>query len=292
MKNLTGIFPALPTPFTKDDRINEKALETLININIEKGVNGFYVCGSTAEAFLLTLEERKHILEIVKQTVGGKAAIIAHIGCISTSQAIELAKHAEKLGVDAISSIAPFYFKFSFDEIKNYYYSIIDRVNLPMIIYNFPGVSGVSFTDDTIGEFMHNERFIGIKHTSSDFYMLERVKYNFKNKIVLNGFDEMFLAGLSMGADGGIGSTYNFMAEKFITIKKYFEQGDIQKAQRIQNDANTIIKELLKIGVIPGVKEILNLIGVDFGYCREPFRKVTVEESQSLKQIVLPLLSL
>ncbi len=291
MKDLKGVFPALLTPFTFDDKINEKALKALIKFNLEKGVNGFYVCGSTAEAFLLTLEERKQILEIVKETVNEKAAIIAHIGCISTSQAVDLAKHAEKLKIDAISSVAPFYFKFSFEEIMGYYDTITKQVDLPMLIYNFPGMSGVCFTEENIEEFMKNERIIGIKHTSNDFFMLERIKNNFKNKIIYNGFDEMFLAGLAMGADGGIGSTYNFMAEKFLLIKNYFDNGEIKSAQSIQNDANTIIKELIKMGVIPGIKEILNLLGFDFGYCRKPFKKVTAEESLVLKRIVLPLLN-
>ncbi|MEI6579998.1 MAG: N-acetylneuraminate lyase [Eubacteriales bacterium] len=290
MKNLKGIFPALPTPFTKDDKINEKALEALVRLNMDKGVDGFYVGGSTSEAFLLTLDERKLILEVVNDTVKGKAAIIAHIGCIATSQAISLAKHAEKLKIDAISSVAPFYFKFSFEEIKNYYFTIVDNVNLPMIIYNFPGFSGVTFSDENIGEFMRDDRFAGIKHTSSDYFALERIKNNYKNKVIYNGFDEMFLAGLSMGADGGIGSTYNFMAEKFIQIKKMFEQNEIKEAQALQKDVNTIIKELLKVGVIPGLKEMLNIMGHDFGFCREPFRKVSSEESDNLKRIALPLL--
>jgi N-acetylneuraminate lyase len=290
MNNLKGIFPALPTPFTRNDKINEKALEALVKLNLDKGVDGFYVGGSTAEAFLLTLDERKQILEIVNDTVNGKAAIIAHIGCISTSQAISLAKHAEKLNIDAISSIAPFYYKFSFEEIKNYYFNIVNNVNLPMIIYNFPGFSGVVFTDENIGEFLRDERFIGIKHTSSDYYALERIKNDFKDKVIFNGFDEMFLAGLVMGADGGIGSTYNFMAEKFIQIKGCFDQNKIKKAQELQNEVNTIIKEILKVGVIPGVKEILNLIGLNFGCGREPFRKVTSEESALLKTKLLPLL--
>ena len=291
MKNLKGIFPALLTPFTKDDKINEKALEALIKFNLSKDVNGFYVGGSTAECFLLSLDERKYVLEIVCDVVKSDAAIIAHIGNISTDQSIELAKHAEKLKVDAISSIPPFYYKFSYPEIKSYYNSIVNNVNLPMIIYNFPGFSGVVFSDENIAEFMCDSRFIGIKHTSNDYFALERVKCNFKDKLIYNGFDEMFLAGLSMGADGGIGSTYNFMAEKFLEIKRLFDIGSVLEAQSIQKNVNTIIKELIKVGVIPGEKEILNFMGFDFGVCREPFRKVSSEESKNLKKITLPLLN-
>lgn len=115
-------------------------MQKIVKMNLEKGVDGFYVGGSTAEAFLLSLYERKHILELVAVEAGGKCSIISHIGCISTDQAIELGKHAERVGVDAILSIPPFYYKFSFNEIKKYYTDIADQVNLPVILYNFPAL--------------------------------------------------------------------------------------------------------------------------------------------------------
>lgn len=286
MKELKGVFPALLTPFTKENKINEKALQALVKMNLEKGVNGFYVGGSTAEAFLLSLEERKYILEIVADEVKGKCAIISHIGCISTGQAIELGRHAQKTGVDAVSSIPPFYYNFSFAEIKNYYFDIVNNIDVPMIIYNFPAFSGVTLNSENVKDFLSDSRFIGIKHTSSDFYSLERFKQIRKDTLVFNGFDEMFLSGLIAGADGGIGSTYNFMAEKFIAIYKLFHEGKIREAQAIQTQANDIIKVLAKVGVIPAEKEILNLMGLDFGECRRPFKKVDDEERELLKKLL------
>ena len=138
-----GIFTALLTPFQENGNINREALENLIDYNLKKGVKGFYVTGSTGEAFLLSYEERKEVMKIVSEKVGGKCTLIAQIGCISTKQAIGLAKYAEDLGYDAISSVAPYYYKFSFAEIKKYYFDIVDSVSLPMIIYNFPAFSGV-----------------------------------------------------------------------------------------------------------------------------------------------------
>jgi N-acetylneuraminate lyase len=286
MTKLKGIFPALLTPFTKENKINEKALQKLVQMNINKGVSGFYVGGSTAEAFLLSIDERKYILDIVAQEAKGKCAIISHIGCISTDQAIELGKYSEKVGVDAISSIPPFYYNFSFNEIKSYYYDIVNNVNLPMIIYNFPAFSGVTLNSENVKEFLCDKRFIGVKHTSSDFYSLERFKQIRKDVLVYNGFDEMFMAGLAMGADGGIGSTYNFMAEKFIEIKKLFDQDKIEEAREVQTKANEIIKVLIKVGVMPGEKEILNMMGLDFGECRRPFKKINDEERELLKNVL------
>jgi N-acetylneuraminate lyase len=292
MKKFKGIFPALLTPFTRDNRINEKSLQKLIKINLDKGVDGFYVGGSTGEAFLLSIDERKYLLDIVAQEAKGKCTIISHIGCISTEQAIELGKHAEKVGIDAVSSIPPFYYNFSFEEIKNYYFDIVNNINLPMIIYNFPAFSGVNLNSENVKEFFNDKRFIGLKHTSSDFFSLERIKSANRNVIIYNGFDEMFLAGLAMGADGGIGSTYNFMADKFILMKNLFDIGKIDDARKIQEIVNDIIKIIIKVGVLPGEKEILNMMGLDFGECRKPFKRLSEEDKGMLKGVVESLMTL
>lgn len=234
MEKWKGIFPALVTPFTKDNKISEKSLEMLVEMNLQKGVKGFYVGGSTGEAFLLSADERKYILDIVANKAKGKCTLIYHIGCISTEHAIELAKHAKKIGVDAISAIPPFYYKFSLQEIFDYYTNIVNEVDLPMIVYNFPILSGVSLSAENIKELSANKRIIGIKHTSMDLYQLERMKNINKRLIIFNGHDEVFLGSLSMGADGAIGTTYNFMAERFIKIKELFEAGKQKEAQKLQ----------------------------------------------------------
>lgn len=126
-------------------------------MNIKKGVDGFYVGGSTGEAFLLSREERKYILDIVKEVGKGKCKIISHIGCIGTDHAIELAEHAKRVGVDAISAIPPFYYKFSFKEIKNYYFDIVNQVDMLMIVYNFPALSGVELTEERVAELATNK---------------------------------------------------------------------------------------------------------------------------------------
>lgn len=289
MKNFKGVFTALLTPFGKDGKINEKVLERLVKFNIDMGVSGFYVCGSTAEAFLLSTDERKLVLDIVKDTAGDKT-LIAHIGSVNEIEATELARHAEKRGYDAISSVAPFYYNFTFGEIKDYYFRVANSVSLPMVVYNFPAFSGVNLGMKEISQFLSDGKFLGLKHTSNDYFTLEQVKTAFPEKIVYNGFDEMFLAGLSMGADGGIGSTYNFMANKFVKIKEHFDCGEIKEAQEIQHTANKIITVLCKIGVMVAEKEVLNQLGFDFGECRKPFKSLYDEEKLIIKNEILPLI--
>lgn len=289
MKNFKGIFTALLTPFDKDDKINVNQLEKLVKYNLDKGVNGFYVGGSTAEAFFLSTDERKEVMDVVK-SASKDATLIAHVGSLNEKEAISLAKHANNLGYDAVSSVAPFYFKFSFNEIKGYYNRVADESGLPMIVYHFPAFSGVNMGVNEISEFLNDDKFAGIKFTSNDFFTMEQVKSKFPNKLVYNGYDEMFLAGLSMGADGGIGSTYNFMAEKFIEIKKLFSENKIEEAKKVQQTANKIITVLCKFGVMQSEKEVLNQLGFDFGICRKPFGALNAEQKEIIKKEILPLL--
>ena len=287
--NLKGIFTALLTPFDVNNKINEKELEKLVKFNVEMGVKGFYVGGSTAEAFLLTTEERKQIMEIVKAAAPNHT-LIAHVGSISEDEAITLGKYAKQLDYDVVSSVAPFYYKFSFEEIKNYYFRLAEASELPMLVYHFPAFSGVNMGAKEMSSFLSDDKFIGIKYTSNDFFTLEQCKSNFPDKIVYNGFDEMFMAGLSMGADGGIGSTYNFMANKFVKIQELFQKNDIVEAQKIQKEANRIITILCQIGVMQAEKEVLNQLGFDFGHCRKPFGEPTAEQKEVIAKEIIPYL--
>lgn len=281
-----GVFPALLTPFKKDGTINEQAVRDLMEMNIKKGVTGFYVAGSTGEGLLLTIEERKQLFKIAADVNNGRTTLIAHVGTICTDHAIELAKYAESVGFDAISAVAPYYYHFSYSAIKQYYYDIADSTELPMIMYNFPLANGFNFTKELADDMFKNKKLIAIKHTNADLYTLQQFKTMDANPIVYNGFDEMFVAGLSMGADGGIGSTYNFMAEKFIDIFDKFKANDLAGAKKTQEEVNVIITMLIKYGVFQMEKGVLTEMGIDMGDCRRPFEPLSEEGKKACKQIV------
>ena len=286
----SGIFTALLTPFDKNGEVNEKELIKLIKFNLDMGVRGFYVCGSTGESFLLSKKERMQIMEIVKREAK-ESTLIAHIGSLDERDACEMAKHAKALGYDAISSVAPFYFKFSPAEIIGYYERLADAGDLPMLVYHSPARSGVSLSRDSRGAFLRDPSFLGIKYTSNDFFTLERLKAEYPDKLFFNGYDEMLLSGLAMGADGAIGSTYNFMADKFVKIHSLFAEGKLDEARRIQNEANKIITILCKIGVMQAEKEILCQLGFDFGCCRHPFLPVSDADKKLIAEEIIPLLT-
>ncbi len=287
---MKGIFTALLTPFKDDYSINEASLKKLVEFNLEKGINGFYVGGSTGEGLIMTTEERKEVFRIVKEAAGDKVPLIAHCGSISTDEAISMAKTAEALGYDAVSAVAPLYYGFSFPAIRKYYDDIVSSVNIPMVVYNFPGGSGVTFTADYAAEMFKDERYMGIKHTSNDLYTLHQFKQKIDRPVtIFNGFDEMCLGGLAMGADGAIGSTYNFMGDKFIKIFEEFNAGNIEKAQEIQTEANKIIAEMIKYTVLPCEKAIMTHLGIDCGPCRRPFLPLTKEADEAMARIAASL---
>ena len=285
-----GIYTALLTPFDKNDKLDKKALERLVEFNVKNGVSGFYVTGSTGEAFLLSTDERKEVMEIVKNAAPDKT-LIAHIGSLNINEAVELGKYANKLGYDAVSSVAPYYYKFSFNEIKNYYCRLADESALPMLVYHIPAFSGVAMGTGELAQFLTDDRFLGVKYTSNDFFTMEQIKSAFPDKIVYNGYDEMCLCGLTMGADGASGSTYNFMADKFVAIREKFLAGDLAGAQEIQKEANRIITILCKVGVMPAEKEVLTQLGIDFGDCREPFGKLSAEDKALIAKEITPFVT-
>ena len=293
MKNYTdfaGIYPALVTPFTPDDKINFGLLEFLVNDLISSGVSGFYVGGSTGEAFLLTETEREELYGAVADMAAGRVKLIAHVGDVSLNKARRYARAAERAGYDAVSAVTPFYYKFSEAEIERYYTGIVESTGLPMFIYYIPLYTGTAPGSDLLTRLLSDDRFAGIKFTASDFYKLTTMRRLFPDKVILNGFDEMFLSGLAAGASGGIGSTYNLAPAMFIKIRDLFLQNRIQEAQAVQQKVAQIVDTLLKLEVMPATKAALTLkYGRDFGSCRAPFKSVTAEEMKEIEQKIMPL---
>lgn len=291
MDKFKGLFSALLTPFNEDGSINFDSLEKLVEFNLQNGIDGFYVGGSTGEGLLLSPEERMQVFECVKKANKGRATLIAHVGTICTLDAIKMAKKAEELEYDAISAVAPYYYGFTLDAVLGYYNDIVNSTSLPMIIYNFPNSGGFSLTKEIANKLFENEKFIGIKHTSGDMFTLNQFKTLDREIVVYNGFDETLLAGLSMGADGAIGSTYNFMGKKFKKIMNCFNSGEIETAKALQNEANEIICEMIKYGVFQSEKAILTEMGIDMGQCRPPFMPISDECRASMKKIAHKIMS-
>ena len=277
-----GIMPALMTAFTEDG-LDTAKIAAHVNRLGAAGVHGLYVGGSSGEMVLCAQNERKELLECVMAN-RGKMTVIAHVGALSTRDTTDLARHAKAAGADAVSSVTPLYYKYTFEQIKVYYQRIAEAAELPVIIYNIPVISGTTLTYDQLSELLSLPGIGGMKFTCSDFFQLNRLVRAFPDKVFYNGSDEMLCSGLAAGAHGGIGTTYNFMPRQILAIYNAFMAGDIAKAQAAQSLANDVIAEVLKYGAVPASKAMIGLGGLDYGICREPFLPLTDAQIESLRE--------
>ncbi|MEF9990950.1 MAG: N-acetylneuraminate lyase [Romboutsia sp.] len=281
---MKGIYSALLVSFDKDGNINEKGLRQIVRYNIDVNkVDGLYVGGSTGENFMLSTDEKKRIFEIAKDEAKNEIKLIAQVGSVNLKEAVELAKFTTDLGYDALSAVTPFYYKFDFEEIKHYYNTIINSVNNKMIIYSIPFLTGVNMSLDQFGELFENEKIIGVKFTAGDFYLLERMRNRFPDKLIYAGFDEMMLPAIVLGVDGAIGSTFNINGVRAKQIFELAQADKIEEARQVQHVTNDLITDILGNGLYQTIKLMLEEEGVEAGYCRQPMKEATDEMREKAK---------
>ena len=286
MKDLKGLYSALLCSFHEDGTLNEKGLRQIIRHNIDHNkMDGLYVGGSTGENFMLSTDEKKRIFEIAKDEAKDDVTLIAQVGSINLKESIELAKFATDLGYDALSAVTPFYYKFSFDEVRHYYESIIADVDNRMIIYFIPFLTGVNISIPQFEKLFSNKKIVGVKFTQGDFYLLERMRKAFPDKLIFAGFDEMLLPAMVLGIDGAIGSTYNVNAARARQIYELTRANKISEALEVQHITNDLITDILDNGLYGTIKLLLAEQGVEAGYCREPMKAYTPEMRARAKEI-------
>ncbi len=288
MKDLTkyhGIIPAFYACYEDDGSVSAERTKQFTKYLMDKGVKGLYVCGSSGECIYQSKEERKLILESVMEVAGGKMTIIAHVACNNTADSMELAAHAESLGVDAIASIPPIYFRLPEEAIAKYWNDISSAApNTDFVIYNIPQLAGVSLTMPLFREMLKNPRVVGVKNSSMPTQDIQMFKAEGGDDIVVfNGPDEQFVAGRAIGAQGGIGGTYGVMPELFLKCDELIKEGKLEKAREIQYAINSIIYAMCncKCNMYAAAKEILRLQGINIGDARAPLVGIK-EESRPL----------
>ncbi len=282
MKDLSkycGIIPAFYACYDEAGAVSPEGVRAMTRHLIAKGVHGLYVGGSSGECIYQSVEERKLVLEHVMAEAKGKIVIIAHVACNNTRDSKALAAHAESLGVDAIASIPPIYFRLPDHAVAKYWNDISDGApNTDFIIYNIPQLAGVALSTSLLTEMLKNPRVIGVKNSSMPVQDIQM--WRDAGAIVFNGPDEQFLGGLAMGAVGGIGGTYAVMPQLFLQIKKEFAAGNLETAREIQNEVCRIIYAMCsaKGNLYAVMKGILKLHGVDGGSVRAPLAPLVAED--------------
>jgi N-acetylneuraminate lyase len=288
LNEMKGVIPALVTCFDERENFDPVRMRKTVRFLLEKGVHGLYLTGSTGECFLMTPGERKEVVETVIDEVKGCVPVIVHIGAVSTRISSDLACHARKAGADAVSSVPPFYWNFSKEDIIHYYEAVTDAAELPMFVYNvplagnlgtpllqrlvkIPGVSGIKFTLPAHHEILRIRQDLG-----PDF-------------VIFSGVDEMAMSGLDYGADGLIGSFYNLIPEVFLKLYQASHQGDKKTALAMQKLANQVIYLALEYDYIGMLKQMMAWKGIDAGYARSPFYKYSISEMEIILQRFIAL---
>jgi N-acetylneuraminate lyase len=283
MKRLHGILPALITPFDSAGQFNPTACERLLDRLYGAGVHGVYACGTTGEGLLQTVAHRKLVAEVAVKSSPKDKQVIIHVGAACLAEAVDLAKHASKIGADAISSLPPAGL-YSFPEVTAYYRTLAESCDAPLLIYFMPALSSAISSTAQIMELLAIPNIVGLKFTDHDLYKLSLVKQS--GAIVYNGYDEVISAGLLMGADGGIGTFYNLTPELFVTLYNQACAGLWEEARQTQARINELITITIKFPLFAAVKTMLKWSGVDCGAVLPPRRMLTEDETASLRGLL------
>lgn len=291
MKNfrLTGLCAAAVTPLNEDGSLRLEQVQPIVERLIQSGVSGLYVCGSTGEGVSLTNEERKAVAESYVDASGGRLPVVVQVGQNSLNSARELAQHAQSIGADAISAMAPSYFKVNSTQM------LIDAMThlataapeLPFYYYHIPALTGVDVNMvDFLGKAATNiHNLVGVKFTTSELDRYQQcLEFENGRYDVQWGVDEMLLGALATGATGGVGSTYNIAAPVYLRIIDAFLREDFAEARRWQSRSIAFIHIMANMQFHSSLREVLRLQGLDCGHCRLPQRRLTDSETAELKE--------
>ena len=292
MRDLTkyeGIIPAFYACYDKDGKVSPEAVRALTQYHINKGVKGVYVCGSYGECIYQSKEDRKITLENVMAVAKGKLTVIAHVACNNTEDSVELAKHAESCGVDAIAAIPPIYFRLPEYSIAKYWNAMSEAApNTDFIIYNIPQLAGVALTMPLFKEMLKNPRVIGVKNSSMPVQDIQMFKAEGKDDIVVfNGPDEQFISGRVIGATAGIGGTYGVMPELFLKMDELVKANRLEEAKEVQYAANEIIYKMCSGhgNMYAMIKEILRINeDLNIGSVKAPLEPLNEADKEIAKE--------
>lgn len=282
-----GIIPAFYACYDEHGQVSPARVRGLAEFLIGKGVQGLYVCGSSGECIYMTKEERMLVLENVMAVAKGRVTVIAHVAAMSTQESVELAKHAQSCGADALAAVPPFYFSLPEYAIEQYWKAMVTATELPFIIYNIPGTTHYSLSMELFHKMKDCDQVIGVKNSSMPVQDIQKFKAaGGEDFIVFNGPDEQYISGRMIGAEGGIGGTYGVMPELFLAADAAFKQGDNKKALEIQNAINEIIYLMISCqGNLYSVqKEVLRMQGIDIGQARLPLPPFTNEDLPKIRK--------
>ena len=265
----TGAGTALITPFTENG-VNFDALGNIIEFQIENSVDALIICGTTGEAATMPDKEHLSVIEFAVKKTAGRIPIIAGTGSNDTAHCVELSQEAQNLGADGLLIVTPYYNKCTQKGLMMHFDKVLEKVNLPIILYNIPGRTGMQFKLDTLKELAKDERIVGVKEASGSIEYLTDLVHTCPELDVYSGNDDMVVPLLSLGGKGVISVLSNIAPKETHDLCQKFFDGDMKGSLALQMEYLDLIHALFcEVNPIP-VKTAMNLMGFNAGPLRLP----------------------
>ncbi|RBI73948.1 dihydrodipicolinate synthase family protein [Roseovarius sp. TE539] len=283
-----GIWTPIITPCTKDFEIAESALEDTVEFLVGKGVHGIISAGTTGEYYAQSFEERIHLAKRIKKLIDGRVPLVVGTGALRTEDSVEYAKAARDIGADAILVATPPYSMPTGREIALHALAIDRAVNMPVMLYNYPGRMGVNMDEDTLDRLGRSPNFCGIKESSGDINRLHLIARDYPHLGLLCGMDDQALEFFAWGARGWVCAGSNFAPEAHIALyRACVEEGDFSKGRAIMSAMMPLMRVLEQGGkFIQCIKHGVTMRGIPAGPPRKPLHPLNKDDKRALEQVI------
>lgn len=287
MINKKELICASVTIYDEANHISDSEMLNLWNKNLSEGIDGFFLGGSVAECFMLTNKERIHLFELAASNIGKKANLYAHVGSISTDEAIDFGHAAHACGITNIASTPPFYFAFTPKEIAHYYYDLAEALDTPILYYDIPSSTNVELNTDNpeIQALLKSGAINAIKHTNLQSYRMKKIRTLNPNIKIMGGFESKVIPMLNYECDGFIGSTFNVMFPQYKKIIQTYNSSSKTNLYNSVKTATDILTTLLECGLPASIKYLLKKQGIEAGTVRKPLLSLTESSKNKLDQV-------
>ncbi|WP_299348199.1 4-hydroxy-tetrahydrodipicolinate synthase [uncultured Shimia sp.] len=290
---LSGVMPALVTPFDANDKIDFNAFEKLLTHFREAGVTGWVPNGSTGEYFSQSTEERRAVLEFVKDFANDDEILIAGTNAMATREVIEQSAIAKEIGYDNVLLAPPVYTRPTQDELIKHYETVLDAVDVNLVLYSYPAKDGADISFELMDHFADNPRVIGIKESSGVLQRAVDISTRYEGKIqLISGSDDIALDFMFWGAESWICGPSNFLAKACCDLDRAYKAGELVKAKDIMTKLYRAMNILESGKFVQKIKYGCELQGLPVGECRAPLGPLTDAEKADLKDAMAPILAM
>ncbi len=283
---ISGVLPALITPFTRENKVNTEGLKENIGFLIENGVSGIVPCGTTGESATLSIEEHEKVIDVAVEY--STVPVVAGTGSNNTTEALELTRSAMDAGADAALLITPYYNKPNDRGMLAHFRKISDKVDIPMILYNVPSRTGINLKPELVAELAREGNIIGIKEASGNLDQITKILELTKDEdfVILSGDDGLTLPIMALGGAGVISVVANAAPKLMVSMVEAFQKGNLDEARRLHLTLAPLIRAVFsETNPIP-IKKAVELIGLPAGNLRLPLASISEDNELKLRKVL------